>query len=160
MSSWPRSSTSQCPAGAKLCLLRDLPGHRLPLQRMRIPRCGASSSAGSGRGEPAGGAPAATIPGSKNHTRPGSDKEARANPREPSETRRLLGAPQAKKPVPGFQGAWCFFFFFCTLRHKLIDRTPSYPRRFVSLSSGAPTGGAGGVPGALLGGQCLCKGSP
>lgn len=72
------------PGGAELCLLRGparaQPLPRLLLRRARIPRCGASSSAGSGRGEPAGGEPGATIPASKNHTRPGSDKEARAEP--------------------------------------------------------------------------------
>lgn len=68
--------------------------------------------------------------------------------------------PRQKKARARLPRCVVVVFFFCTLRHKLIDGTPSYPGRFVSLFSGASAGGAGGLPGALLGGECLCKGSP
>lgn len=72
------------PGGAKLCLLRGharaQPLPRLLLRRMRIPRCGASSSAGSGRGEPAGGAPGATIPDQKTTRVPASIRRRERTP--------------------------------------------------------------------------------
>lgn len=146
----PNACGSQALPAAGPARAQPLP--RLLLGRMRIPRCPSSSS----REEPAGGVPGATIPHQKTTRVPAPVRRRERAPGSRRKRGAFTGrAPGKKKPVPGFQGAW--WLFFCTLRHKLIDRTPSYPGGFVSPVSGASTGGAGGLPGALLGGERLCK---